>query len=164
MRLMVSNRREAARFARAFDAKDLRQKRRKTSPTGEASGRPSSNGRKEREEYRSAEELEKEARLARARKALGVPKEASAEQIGVAYRELARTHHPDKVASLEPEVREYSEQRMKEINAAYAELGAGVARSRVEGDRHEEKVPSACDGRLRPALGLRGQDGDGESR
>ena len=38
------------------------------------------------------------------------------------YRKLARTHHPDKVANLEPEVREYSEQRMKEINAAYAEF------------------------------------------
>ena len=127
MRLMVSNRREAVRFARTFGARDLREKKRKESSTGatsgKASGRPSSNGRKEREEtYRSAEDLEKEARLARARKALGVSKGASAEQIGVAYRELARTHHPDKVASLEPEVREYSEQRMKEINVAYAEL------------------------------------------
>jgi len=37
-------------------------------------------------------------------------------------RKLARTHHPDKVANLEPEVREYSEQRMKEINAAYSEF------------------------------------------
>ena len=127
LRLMVSNRREAARFARTFGARDLREKRRKDSPagtaSGKASGRPSSNGQKEREEtYRSAEDLEKEARLARARKTLGVAKGASAEQIGAAYRELARTHHPDKVASLEPEVREYSEQRMKEINIAYAEL------------------------------------------
>jgi hypothetical protein len=127
MRLMVSNRREAARFARAFGARDLREKRRKESPaggtSGKASGRPSSNGQKDhKEEYRSAEDLEKEARLVRARKALGVGKGASVEQIGAAYRELARTHHPDKVASLEPEVREYSERRMKEINVAYAEL------------------------------------------
>ena len=49
-------------------------------------------------------------------------KGATAEEISAAYRELARTHHPDKVANLEPEVREYSEQRMKEINSAYAEL------------------------------------------
>jgi DnaJ-domain-containing protein 1 len=127
LRLMVSNRREAARFARAFGARDLREKRRKAGPegaaSGKASGRPSSNGKKQQEEkYRSAEDLEKEARLARARKTLGVGKGASVEQIGAAYRELARTHHPDKVASLEPEVREYSEQRMKEINIAYAEL------------------------------------------
>jgi len=123
VRLMVSNRRAAIRFARTFGARDLREKRHKDSPPGAASGRASSNGRKEREEtYRSAEDLEKEARLARARKALGVGKRASVEQIGAAYKELARTHHPDKVASLEPEVREYSEQRMKEINNAYAEL------------------------------------------
>ena len=49
-------------------------------------------------------------------------KGAGAEEISAAYRKLARTHHPDKVANLEPEVREYSEQRMKEINAAYAEF------------------------------------------
>ena len=127
LRLMVSNRRAATRFARTFGARDLREKRRKDDPpgaaSGKASGRASSNGQNGREEkYRSAEDLEREARLASARKTLGVSKGASAEQIGAAYRELARTHHPDKVASLEPEVREYSEQRMKEINAAYAEL------------------------------------------
>jgi DnaJ domain len=125
LRLMVSNRRATARFVRTFGARDLREKRRKDNPpraaSGKASGRPSSNGQKDREvKYRSAEDLEKEARLARARKALGVAKEASAEEILATYRELARTHHPDKVARVEPEVREYSEQRMKEINAAYA--------------------------------------------
>jgi hypothetical protein len=138
LRLMVSNRRAATRFARTFSAKDLRERRRKDGPTGaaagKASGGPSSNGQKDQKEnHRSAEDLEKEARLASARKTLGVEKGASAEQIGAAYRELARTHHPDKVAHLEPEVREYSEQRMKEINAAYAELrgrGGSVARGR----------------------------------
>ena len=129
MRLMISNRRAAARFARTFGAEDLREKRRKdstagaASASGKASGRSSSNGQKGREEaYRSAEDLEREARLATARKVLGVAKGASAEEIIAAYRELARTHHPDKVANLEPEVREYSEQRMKEINSAYADL------------------------------------------
>jgi DnaJ-class molecular chaperone len=57
-----------------------------------------------------------------ARKTLGVAKGASVEQIGGVYREPARTHHADKVASLDPEVREYSEKRMKEINVAYAGL------------------------------------------
>jgi DnaJ-class molecular chaperone len=66
--------------------------------------------------------LEREARLATARRALGVAKGAGAEEISAAYRKLAQTHHPDKVANLEPEVREYSERRMKEINAAYAEF------------------------------------------
>jgi hypothetical protein len=119
MRLMVSNRRAAARFARTFDAEDLREKRRKESSAGKATSKER-NGHEERP--KSAEELEREARLATARKTLGVAKGASAEEIIAAYRELARTHHPDKVASLEPEVREYSEQRMKEINSAYADL------------------------------------------
>lgn len=129
MPLMVSNRRAAARFARTFGAEDLREKRRKDSSagaataSGKASGRSSSNGQNGREEAsRSAKDLEREARFATARKTLGVAKGASAEQIIAAYRGLARTHHPDKVANLEPEVREYSEQRMKEINSAYADL------------------------------------------
>jgi hypothetical protein len=126
MRLMVSNRRAAARFARTFGAEGLREKRRKDSradaASGKAPGRSSSNGQKDREEYRFAEDLEREARLAMARKTLGVAKGASVEQIGGAYREPARTHHADKVASLDPEVREYSGKRMKEINVAYAEL------------------------------------------
>jgi hypothetical protein len=131
-RLMVSNRRAAARFARVFGAKDLREKPSKN--TGGSAGTASAKERNGREEKpKSAEEIEQEARLARARKALGVAKGASAEEIGAAYRELARTHHPDKVASLESEVREYSEERMKEINAAYAVLrggGGSIARGR----------------------------------
>jgi hypothetical protein len=120
LRLMVSGRRAAVRFARAFRAKDLREKKSTSTTTAGKATSKERNGHEERP--KSAEELEREARLARARKALGVSKGASAEQIGAAYRELAHIHHPDKVASLEPEVREYSEQRMKEINAAYAEL------------------------------------------
>ncbi len=53
---------------------------------------------------------------------LGVAPGASGEQIGAAYRKLARLHHPDKVANESLEVREASERRMKEINAAYALL------------------------------------------
>ncbi len=53
---------------------------------------------------------------------LGVAPGASREQIGAAYRKLARAHHPDKVANEPREVREASERRMKEINAAYALL------------------------------------------
>jgi DnaJ-domain-containing protein 1 len=77
--------------------------------------------------------LRREDSLATALKTLGVVEAAGAEEISASYRKLAQTHHPDKVAKLKPEVREYSEQRMKEINAAYALLrhqGDGSASSR----------------------------------
>jgi hypothetical protein len=133
VRLMVSNRREAARFAKAFGAKDLREKRRKEAgAAGGAAGEASTKGRNGRDARpMSPEEIEREARMATARKTLGVAKGASAEQIGAAYRKLALAHHPDRVVHLEPEAREYSEQRMKEINIAYAELrghGGSVVR------------------------------------
>jgi hypothetical protein len=128
VRLEVSDRLAAARFARTFGA-DVSTEELNGEKAGHGeedrradkdSGRSSS--REGGEERRSAEMLEREAKLATARRALGVAKGAGAEEISAAYRRLAQTHHPDKVANLEPEVREYSEQRMKEINAAYAEF------------------------------------------
>jgi DnaJ domain len=125
--LEVSDRRAAARFASTFGAKVSTEEPKEKKAgheehrwAGKDSGRSSS--REVGEERRSAEILEREARLAKARRALGVSKGAGVEEISAAYRKLARTHHPDKVANLEPEVREYSEHRMKEINAAYSEL------------------------------------------
>jgi hypothetical protein len=126
--LEISDRLAAARFARTFGA-DVSTEEPVEDEAGHGeehrradkdSGRSSS--KEEGEERRSAETLEREARLATARRALGVSKEARVEEISAAYRKLARTHHPDKVANLEPEVSEYSEQRMKEINAAYTEF------------------------------------------
>jgi hypothetical protein len=96
-----------------------------------ASGRPSSPSFEE--EPHSLGILRRDDSLATALKTLGVVEAAGAEEISAAYRKLAQTHHPDKVAKLKPEVREYSEQRMKEINAAYALLrhqGDGSASSR----------------------------------
>jgi len=53
---------------------------------------------------------------------LDVPQNADAGTIRIAYRQMAKLYHPDKVASLAPEFRELAELRMKEINAAYEEL------------------------------------------
>jgi DnaJ-domain-containing protein 1 len=58
----------------------------------------------------------------RAHQVLGVRLGASWQEVGRAYRNLALVHHPDRVAGMDPESREYSEERMKEINAAYDEL------------------------------------------
>jgi hypothetical protein len=59
---------------------------------------------------------------AQALKILGLGEAASAEEISAAYRRMARLNHPDKVASLDPEFRALADQRMKDINAAYALL------------------------------------------
>ena len=53
---------------------------------------------------------------------LGVEPGASRAEINAAYKKKARVYHPDRVAALDPEVREMAELRMKEINAAYGEL------------------------------------------
>ena len=53
---------------------------------------------------------------------LGLGAGASPTEVAAAYRKLARTYHPDKVAHLDQEAREFAEERMKEINAAHAEL------------------------------------------
>jgi hypothetical protein len=141
VRLEVSYRLAAARFARTFGAEVSTEEL-----NGEKAGHSEEQHRADKdsgrfsskeggEERRSAEVLEREARLATARRALGVSKEAGVEEISAAYRKLARTHHPDKVANLKPEVREYSEQRMKEINAAYAEFKRQWNDQATEGTR-----------------------------
>jgi DnaJ-domain-containing protein 1 len=58
----------------------------------------------------------------RAHQLLGVPLGASRQEVSQAYKKLAFIHHPDRVAGMGSEPRQYSEERMKEINAAYAEL------------------------------------------
>jgi DnaJ-class molecular chaperone len=51
-----------------------------------------------------------------------VPLGASRQEVSQAYKKLAFMHHPDRVAGMGAEAREHSEERMKEINAAYSEL------------------------------------------
>ena len=60
--------------------------------------------------------------MASACRTLGVRADASMSEVSAAYKQLARVHHPDKVANLPEEDREASERQMKEINAAYTEL------------------------------------------
>jgi DnaJ like chaperone protein len=59
---------------------------------------------------------------------LGVPADASYDDIRAAYRRLMSEYHPDKVAGLGVELRELASRKATEINAAYdaalAERGA----------------------------------------
>src|SRR5215204_1635724 len=63
-----------------------------------------------------------EVGLTRSHRILGVPLGASRKELSQAYKKLALMHHPDRVSGKGIEAREYSEERMKEINAAYSEL------------------------------------------
>jgi hypothetical protein len=63
-----------------------------------------------------------DSRQKSAHEILGIEIGASSDDISTAYHHMAQMYHPDKVAHLAPEFREIAEDRMKEINAAYAEL------------------------------------------
>ncbi len=111
--LLISDRNAAAEFARMFG----------TDPGTQSAGeeRPGK-GQGEERAYRSAAEIEQERKTEEALEILGLKGEASEGETNAAYREMARMYHPDKVANQSPQVREYAEQRMKEINAAYTLL------------------------------------------
>ena len=111
--LLVSGKDAAAGFARAFGTDTGTQDTGKETPE---------NGEREKRAYRSAAEIEQDRRTEEALEMLGLEGEASEGKINAAYREMARMYHPDKVANQSPQVREYAEQRMKEINAAYTLL------------------------------------------
>lgn len=106
-----------------------------SSPDGERqkSSRNKTQGQSHTEEYINGKP---------ARQVLGVPPGASIEQVNAAYREKAKQYHPDRVEGLGPELKALADEKMKEVNAAYAALkkqlgdtvkGQGVA-STVDGD------------------------------
>lgn len=53
---------------------------------------------------------------------LGVPRNATQDEIKSAYKQLAGKYHPDKVSHLGEEFRELAEERFKEIQEAYQRL------------------------------------------
>lgn len=58
---------------------------------------------------------------------LGLFPGASLEQVKRAHRKLAKQHHPDRYGNADPAERRAAEQRMVQVNAAYAELLARVS-------------------------------------
>ena len=108
LRLLVSNKARAVRFARPFGP-----------GKEEAQGGDARTARETRARRNAEVTAEKNNALF---KILGIEPGASQAEIHSAYKNKAKMYHPDRVASLAPEVREMAELRMKEINAAYGEL------------------------------------------
>lgn len=53
---------------------------------------------------------------------LGVEEDATLEEIQAAYKKLALQYHPDRLGSSAKEIQDLAGARLREINAAYAEL------------------------------------------
>lgn len=53
---------------------------------------------------------------------LEITSSASNEEVKKAYREMAKKHHPDKVASLGEDIRKAATEKFQKINAAYEEI------------------------------------------
>lgn len=92
-------------------------------------GRTEGEGRDERSGQNADSSSEKRSESAGPSKdwyeVLGVPANASPDQIRTAYRRKMALYHPDKVSALGPEFSVIAERMTKEINAAY-ENGIGA--------------------------------------
>ncbi len=108
LRLLVSDKGRAVRFARPFGA-----------GKEDSQGQDTHTAREARARRNAEAEAEKNCALF---KILEVQPGASQAEVHAAYKKKARMYHPDRVASLAPEVREMAELRMKEINTAYDEI------------------------------------------
>jgi hypothetical protein len=60
---------------------------------------------------------------------LGVPPDATPDQIRAAYRTLVQLFHPDRLSHLKPESRTFAEERLRELNRAYEVLGDPARRA-----------------------------------
>ena len=89
---------------------------------------------------------------------LGIPVTADREQIRAAYRALARRWHPDRFMA-GPE-RDWANDKMAEINAAYRECLDGLTRVQARGGRKRRAFEGPAADRQRQ-LPLRAQAPDG---
>lgn len=80
---------------------------------------------------------------------LGVNKDAPYEDIRKAFRERVRACHPDRVANLDADLRRLAEEKMVQLNEAYAVL-RNPARRAAYDDRHNRRSAAAAQPRPAP--------------
>jgi len=84
---------------------------------------------------------------------LGVAPDASPDEVRKAFRERVRACHPDRVANLDEDLRRLAEEKMVELNEAYAVLRHPARRAAYD-DRHRRRpgaVADAAPGNAGPA-------------
>jgi hypothetical protein len=79
---------------------------------------------------------------------LGVPSNASAEEIRDAYRALARMLHPDQ--QTDPHLKQIAEQQMRKLNPIYTVLSDAMRRRQYDEDLAEEFSPAVAMSTPRP--------------
>jgi hypothetical protein len=72
---------------------------------------------------------------------LGVSPSAGADEIKQAYRELVEIHHPDRMQTMRPEVRERAEGQLRLINEAYNVLRHPSERNRYDAAMSNTPLP-----------------------
>lgn len=82
--------------------------------------------------------------LSNCHEVLGVSEGASAQELKVAYRDLAKVWHPDRFAH-DPRLQQKAQEKLKEINEAYEQLTSGKTRFRKrtsgEAQTHTQHTP-----------------------
>lgn len=68
---------------------------------------------------------------------LGVAEGASAQELKVAYRDLAKVWHPDRFAH-DPRLQQKAQEKLKEINEAYEQLTSGKVRFQKRASREAQ--------------------------
>jgi hypothetical protein len=81
---------------------------------------------------------------------LGVPPDATAEQVRAAYRTLVQLFHPDRLGHLKEESRDFAENRLRALNAAYEVLGDPGKRANYDASLAVPPPPRASPVRPQP--------------
>lgn len=91
---------------------------------GKGRSEPGPDPRNPSQNSRSGPDLRQKARKVPPHEILGVSPDATPEEIQAAYRKAVKAYHPDRVASLGPELQELANKKFIEIKEAYNRLMA----------------------------------------